>query len=240
MPHQHISPAGLVGGGAGIARPGEVSLAHHGVLFLDEITLFRPEALESLRGPLEDGVVRIARSGGAVSYPCRFSLIAAKNPCPCGYSGDRKRACRCSEHMIDLYKRKISGPLLDRFDLQVLIGRLTKDELLGHDSGEPSGVIRARVERARDVQAERYGSRLITNASVGQSELEAATRLTSSVRKTLAASVDTLQLTGRGVNRVRRLARTLADLDGEPDISEEHLLNALLFRYFDPGEEVAA
>jgi len=240
MPHHHISPAGLIGGGAGVARPGEVSLAHHGVLFLDEITLFKPEALESLRGPLEDGTVRIARSGGSISYPCRFSLIAAMNPCPCGYRGDDKRACRCSEHMLDLYRRKISGPLLDRFDLQILINRAKQDVLLGEHSGESSCIMQARVENAREIQAQRYESRLVTNASVRQSDLEYVTQLTPVVRKALADAVETLQLTGRGVNRVRRIARTIADLEGETDITEEHLLQALLFRYFDASEEVAA
>jgi magnesium chelatase family protein len=240
MPHHHISPAGLIGGGAGLARPGEVSLAHYGVLFLDEITLFRPEALESLRGPLEDGTVRIARSGGAISYPCRFSLIAAMNPCPCGYRDDEKRACRCSEYMLELYRRKISGPLLDRFDLQILINRVKQDVLLGEHSGESSSTMQARVERAREVQAERYGSRLVTNASVRQSKLEYVTQLSPVVRKELAQAVETLQLTGRGVNRVRRIARTIADLEAATDINEEHLLQALLFRYFDASEEVAA
>jgi magnesium chelatase family protein len=240
MPHHHVSAAGLIGGGAGLARPGEISLAHHGVLFLDEVTLFRADALESLRAPLEDGIVRIARSGGVVTYPCSFSLVAAMNPCPCGYRGDPGRACRCPQHLIEIYGRRISGPLLDRFDLRVELNRLTKSELLDEDAAEPSTAIRKRVELAREVQAERYGSRLVTNSGVGEASLKKVTRLSPSVRRALRDAIDNLQLTGRGVNRVRRLARTVADLRGDSDIGEEHILKALLFRFHAVGEEVAA
>jgi magnesium chelatase family protein len=240
MPHHRVSTAGLIGGGSGLARPGEISLTHHGVLFLDELTLFKVDALESLRGPLEDGSVRIARSGGVVTYPCKFSLIAAMNPCPCGYRSDEKRACRCSEYLIDLYNRRVSGPLLDRFDLRVELSRLTKTELLGEEVGESSDDIRTRVEFAREVQARRYGSRLVTNARVGESRLEEVTRLDPAARKALTYAIDSLQLTGRGVNRVRRLARTIADLRGDPDIGEDHVMKALLFRFAAVEEEVPA
>lgn len=240
MPHHRVSTAGLIGGGAGLARPGEISLAHHGVLFLDELTLFKVDALESLRGPLEDGTVRIARSGGVVTYPCSFSLVAAMNPCPCGYRGDRKRACRCTEHLISVYNRKISGPLLDRFDLRVELTRLTKSELLGEDVAEPSAAIRKRVEFAREVQAERYRSRLVTNARVGESKLEQVTQLRPPAKRALTAAIDGLQLTGRGVNRVRRLARTIADLRGDSEIGEEHVMKALMFRFAVVDEEVSA
>jgi magnesium chelatase family protein len=231
MPHHRVSTAGLIGGGSGLARPGEISLAHHGVLFLDELTLFKVDALESLRGPLEDGTVRIARSGGVVTYPCKFSLVAAMNPCPCGYLGDTRRACRCSEHLLDLYNRKISGPLLDRFDLRVELSRLTKDELLGEDIGETSAAIRNRVELARQVQARRYGSHLVTNARVGEARLKEVTRLNAAARRELMFAIDNLQLTGRGVNRVRRLARTIADLRGDAEIDESHVTKALMFRF---------
>jgi magnesium chelatase family protein len=213
---------------------------NHGVLFLDELTLFKVDALESLRGPLEDGTVRIARSGGVVTYACKFSLVAAMNPCPCGYRGDEKRACRCSEYLIDLYNRRISGPLLDRFDLRVELSRLTKTELLGEEVGESSDDIRTRVELAREVQARRYGSRLVTNARVGESRLEEVTRLDPAAKKALTYAIDSLQLTGRGVNRVRRLARTIADLREDPDIGEDHVMKALLFRFAAVEEEVPA
>jgi magnesium chelatase family protein len=167
-PHHHISVAGLIGGGAHLARPAEVSLAHLGVLFLDEISLYRRDVLESLRGPLEDGVVRIARSGGVISYPCRFSLIGAMNPCPCGFRGDESRPCDCTGPEIQRYRSRLSGPLLDRFDMQVVMTRLTKKELLGPPEGESSATVRARVERARTVQAERYGSSIVTNASASE------------------------------------------------------------------------
>ena len=171
VPHHHISVAGLIGGGSGMARPGEVSLADHGVLFLDELTLYRRDVLESLRAPLEDGAVRIARSGGSISYPCRFCLIAAMNPCLCGYLGDSRRACKCSERDLQLYRARLSGPLLDRFDMQVAMLRLDNRVLLARAEGESSEEIRARVERARAVQATRYSSPLVTNASAPKNRL---------------------------------------------------------------------
>jgi magnesium chelatase family protein len=240
MPHHRVSTAGLIGGGSGLARPGEISLAHHGVLFLDELTLFKVDAIESLRGPLEDGTVRIARSGGVVTYPCEFSLVGAMNPCPCGYRGDDKRACRCSEHLLNVYNQKISGPLLDRFDLRVELSRLTKSELLGEEVGESSDAIRRRVESAREVQARRYGSRLVTNARIGESKLQEVARLGPPAKTALTYAIDSLQLTGRGVNRVRRLARTIADLRGDAHIGEEHVMKALTFRFASMEEEVSA
>jgi magnesium chelatase family protein len=230
VPHHNVTVAGLIGGGSGVARPGEVSLAHNGSLFLDELGLYRPSVLDGLRGPLEDGVVRIARSGGSISYPCRFSLIAAMNPCPCGFLGDGRRACRCTDYQLQLYNSRLSGPLLDRFDMQVTMARLTKRELLGEPEGETSAAIRTRVVRARAVQAERYSSSMTTNASAGKAELDETLLAGADARAALETAIDALLLSGRGVDRVLRVARTIADLDGADDISGDHIAEALLFR----------
>jgi magnesium chelatase family protein len=237
-PHHNISLAGLIGGGAGLARPGEISLAHHGVLFLDELTLYRAEVLDALRAPLEEGVVRIARSGGAISYPCRFSLVAAMNPCACGFTGDKRRPCRCSERRLEMYRSKLSGPLLDRFDMQMGMSRLTRAELLAAPGGESSSAVLRRVEQARAVQTDRYGCSSTTNASAARSSLEPSLMLTPSARTILGEAVDGLLLTGRGVDRVLRLARTVADLAGEEQILEEHVGEALSLRVLDGHEGV--
>ena len=236
-PHHHISVAGLVGGGAGLPRPGEISLAHLGVLFLDEITLFNPLVLETLRGPLEEGRVRLARSGGAINYPCRFSLVAAMNPCPCGYLGDPRRNCSCPAYRVAAYNRKLSGPLLDRFDMQIRLDRLTKDELMGAPSDEPTSTIRERVTNARGRQAARYGSGE-TNASVDM-DLDAMV-VTSSARAFLGDAIDHFDLTGRGLVRVLRVARTVADLDGRDVVDDEQVARALEFRFGLNAEEVVA
>jgi magnesium chelatase family protein len=228
----------MVGGGTGLARPGEASLAHLGVLFLDEVALFRPQVLDALRGPLEEGVIRIARSGGAITYPCSLSLVAAMNPCPCGYRGDRLRACRCSSRRIEAYNARLSGPLLDRFDLRINMTRLTRRELLGQPEGEASSVIRDRVRAARCLQQERYGPGL-TNATVGRSLLDDGIRLSIEARESLGEAIDRLSLTGRGMVRVLRVARTVADLEAADTVTAMHLAQALLFR-MDEEVEVAA
>lgn len=238
-PHHNVSLAGMVGGGSGLARPGEASLAHLGVLFLDEVALFRPQVLDALRGPLEEGVVRIARSGGAIAYPCRLSLIAAMNPCPCGYKDDRRRACRCSHRRIESYNARLSGPLLDRFDLRVTMTRLTRKELLGQPEGESSSVIRARVRSARALQEERYGPGL-TNATAGRELLDEALRLGPAARDALGDAIEALSLTGRGMVRVLRVARTIADLAHDDAVDESHVAQALLFRMDDDTEGAAA
>ena len=235
-PHHNISLAGMIGGGAGLARPGEASLAHHGVLFLDELTLYRSDVLESLRAPLEEGQVRIVRAGGAICYPCRLSLVAAMNPCACGYAGDSQRPCRCSHHALELYRAKLSGPLLDRFDIATTMARPSKDELLGPPRGEPSEVVLRRVEGARALQADRYGSARITNAAATNGQLDRACRLSASARAMVGLAVDTLALSGRGLDRVLRVARSIADLAGREDIGEEHIGEAISLRTDgDPG-----
>ena len=228
-PHHHATLAGVIGGGTGLPRPGEVSLAHHGVLFLDELPLYRGEVLESLRVPLEAGRVRIARSAGAVSYPARFSLIAAMNPCPCGYNGDAKRACRCREHRREAYQSKLSGPFVDRMDLGITLTRLTRAELMGPPEGETSEAIRARVEAARSRQSLRWGSSL-TNASVPAGQFRTNLNLTAEANLELGSVIDGLALTGRGVDRLLRVSRTVADLHGSTEVTPEHLGKALSYR----------
>ena len=232
-PHPHVSVAGLIGGGAGLPRPGEVSLSHHGVLFLDELTLFRKEALEALRAPLEDGAVRIARSAGTICFPCSFALVAAMNPCPCGYLGDVRRACRCSLKQVEDYRARLSGPFLDRFDLHVVMARLGKRELLERAPGEHSDHVRARVGGARSAQARRYGSKVLTNSSAPGSLLEDGLAMSGEGRSTLETALDVLALSGRGLDRVVRVSRTLADLDGAITVDGAHVAEALAYRSHD-------
>jgi magnesium chelatase family protein len=240
VPHHHISLAGLVGGGSGLARPGEVSMAHRGVLFLDELTLYRRDVLETLRGPVEEGVVRIARSGGIITYPCRFSLVAAMNPCACGYLGDSLKSCRCSAQQLEQYRARVSGPLLDRFDIHIAMARVGRRELMGERSGAGSDAIRARVERARSYQAARYLSLVTTNASATKAELDNEARLTPTAKVALGVSIDSLSLSGRGVDRVLRVARTIADLDAATEISDEHISEAVSYRDADADALVGA
>jgi magnesium chelatase family protein len=239
-PHHHVSLAGLVGGGSGLARPGEASLAHHGVLFLDELPLYRADVLESLRGPLEDGVICIARSGGAVTFPARLSLIAAMNPCACGHNGDAGRVCRCSDWDRQRYARKVSGPLLDRIDIRTIVGRLTKRELMGPPDGESSAIVRDRVEEARRMQLSRYGSPTVTNATAPRRTLNAAVHLSDPAKAELGLAIDNAGLSGRGLDRVLRVARTLADLEGHDSVSVDHVGKALDLRASDDHEESAA
>lgn len=229
-PHHNISLAGLIGGGVGLPRPGELSLAHHGTLFLDEIALFKRHLLESLRAPLEDGVVRVARSGGTIEFPCRFSLIAAMNPCPCGFLGDTRKECRCNEVQIQNYTGRLSGPLLDRMDLQAPMARLTSAELLGAPEGETSAEVRARVVDARKMQTRRYASSTVTNASASRSVLAEHVELDAGARRLLGHAIERDSLSGRGLDRVLRVARTVADLSGEVDVGDGHIAQALGLR----------
>ncbi|MGH2555931.1 MAG: YifB family Mg chelatase-like AAA ATPase, partial [Actinomycetota bacterium] len=206
-PHHSISPAGLLGGGSGFLRPGEVSLAHNGVLFLDELTEFRRDAVEGLRQPLEDGRVVVARASGAVEFPARFALTAASNPCPCGYEGDPRRACRCLPHRLISYRQRLSGPMLDRVDIQLSVPRLTRAELLGSEPGESSSVIRARVEEARQRQQSRLApSSLTCNAQMPGALARREARLTDRAEHLLSVAVESLALSGRSFDRALKVA----------------------------------
>ena len=239
-PHHHVSLAGLIGGGPRAGIPGEITLAHHGVLFLDELPLFKREALESLRGPVEEGTVRVVRMAGAVTYPCRFTLIGAENPCPCGYLGDSQKVCRCSELQLSNYRNRLSGPLRDRFDMEIGMERLTRNDLLGSPPTEPSAEIRTRVEAARVLQSQRYGSAVDTNASVPKRALDRTIGMTGAARFALGNAIESLCLTGRGVARVMRVARTVADLAGNLEVEDVHVMRALGLRLGATTKEVAA
>ena len=237
-PHHTVSTTGLLGGGSAVMRPGEVSLAHHGVLFLDELTEFRRDAIEALRQPLEDGRVVVTRVAGSVEFPARFTLVAAANPCPCGYDGDARRHCRCPDGRIAQYRQKLSGPLLDRIDLRLRVPRLTKQELLGSEGGEASAIVRDRVQAARERQRHRYASLgALSNAHLPGPAIRREARLDGAAEDLLARAVDTLALTGRGFDRALKVARTVADLDGSSDVSAEHLAEALSYRTGFEGDE---
>ena len=231
-PHHTISHAGLVGGGSHI-RPGEVSLAHRGVLFLDEFPEFAQTALESLREPLESGAVTISRVRGSATFPARFLLVAAMNPCPCGYHGDAKRACTCAEATVTRYQRRISGPLLDRFDLFIDVPRVEYQELAGGATGETSATVRARVTRAREVQLARLaGTPFVTNAEMGPLEVRQHCQrlLVPAAQPLLAAAMEQLALSARAFHRILKVARTVADLAGSEVIETAHLAEAVQYR----------
>lgn len=206
-------------------------LAHHGVLFLDELNEFRRDAIEGLRQPLEDGRVLVTRMAGSAEFPARFTLAAAANPCPCGYEGDPRRQCRCLPHRAQLYRQKLSGPLLDRIDIRLVVPRLSKRELLGESAGETSASIRERVEEARLRQRHRYASMGVPcNAQLPGPLARRQARMSGGAGDLLARAVDTLALTGRGFDRALKVARTVADLAGAEEVSAEHLGEALSYR----------
>ena len=229
-PHYTISHAGLVGGGHW-PRPGEISLSHRGVLFLDELPEFSHIALESLRQPLEDKVVTISRAQGSITFPANFMLVAAMNPCPCGYYGDPVKECRCSTAEITRYQKRISGPLLDRIDIFVEVPRLEYEKLTDEMPCETSDHARSRVEAARKVQQDRFrGTRLTCNAEMTPVEVKEFCRLEKEAQGLLRAAMKQFHLTARAFHRVLKLARTIADLDAADTIGTAHLAEALQYR----------
>jgi magnesium chelatase family protein len=232
-PHHTISEVGLVGGGR-FPRPGEISLSHCGVLFLDELPEFRQSALEALRQPLEDGEVSVSRSLITVTFPARFILIGAMNPCPCGFRGDRSTACQCPENLYRQYRHKVSGPILDRIDIHIPVPRLTKEELLRSAGGEGSEIIRERVKRARDIQRKRFvDQRIKRNSGMTQNQLRTCCKISVSGQEILAQAIDRLQISARGLDRILKVARTIADLEDSQAIELPHLAEAIQYRSWD-------
>ena len=229
-PHHTVSPMGMAGGGSN-PRPGEISLAHNGVLFLDELPEFPKEVLEVLRQPLEDGQVQISRASGTVTYPCRFMLVCAMNPCKCGWYGHPSGRCRCSDAEVKKYLSRLSGPLLDRIDLFVEVAALEFDELTRRTPAESSAQVKERVDAARKVQSARLQEgELHNNAQLGQRELRAYCELDESCQRIMKGAFDRMGLTARSYDRILRVARTIADLDGSPNIEAPHLAEALQYR----------
>ncbi len=232
-PHHTASYAALLGGG-NVPRPGEVSLAHHGVLFLDELPEFHRDALEALRQPLEEGRVTLARAAATVTFPARFTLVAAMNPCPCGSRGDRLRECSCTPSQVRRYQAKVSGPLLDRIDLHVEVPRLSSGALVEGRSGEPSSAIRERVTKARTLQAERYaGKPYRCNAQVPVRVLRKVATPDAAGRELLRAAIERLGLSARAYDRILRVARTIADLEGSEGVRAAHVAEAIQYRSLD-------
>jgi magnesium chelatase family protein len=225
-PHHSASMIAMVGGGSGVLRPGEASLAHGGVLFLDEVGEFMPSVLDALRQPLEEGEVRIARASAGVTLPARFLLVGATNPCPCG--GGAPGACVCNETARARYLRRLSGPFLDRFDLRVAVAMTGVEELLDVCEGEPSAAVQQRVARVRELSLHRSGG---VNARLSAQELDTYAPLTNAARDVLRSELERGRLTGRGYHRIRRVARTLADLSGnDGEIEQDTVRVALLMR----------
>ena len=228
-PHHTISDAGLIGGGSGSPRPGEVSLSHQGVLFLDELPEFPRGVLEQLRQPLEEGAVTLARSAGTLTFPARLMLVAAMNPCPCGFYGDTTRECRCTPGIIQRYLAKVSGPLLDRIDLHIEVPAVPYKELRGKTDGVPSAEIRQRVEDARDTQRKRG----FYNSQIPHAQLRTLCALDDSGERTLEMAVRRMNLSARAHDRMLKVARTIADLDRSETVSAKHLAEAVQCRNLD-------
>lgn len=238
-PHHTISDAGMIGGGTN-PRPGEISLSHNGVLFLDEFPEFNRKTLEVMRQPLEDGTVTISRASGSQTYPARMMMVAAMNPCPCGYLGHPAKRCQCSPRQIAAYRGRISGPLLDRIDIHLEVPAVDYKELSGGASGLSSTEMRARVQAARDVQTARFKSArkgLHNNAGMSDKEVRKYAELDSGVKTLLDTAMESLQLSARAYTRIRKIARTIADLEAAPEIRTEHITEAIGYRTLDRADQ---
>ncbi len=232
-PHHTISDAGLVGGGQ-IPRPGEISLAHLGVLFLDELPEFKRNALEALRQPLEEGNITITRSSITASFPAKFMLVAAMNPCPCGYFGDRVRTCRCSPQQIRQYQGKISGPLMDRIDLHIEVPAVKYRALSGKEAGESSQSIKSRVTAAREIQKNRFNQDgLACNARMSEKQIKAFCAIDEDSHKLIEMAIEKLGLSARAINRILKVSRTIADLENKEKIESSHVAEAIQYRSLD-------
>ena len=238
-PHHTVSAAALAGGGASV-RPGEISLAHKGVLFLDELPEFRRDAIEAMRQPLEDGKVTISRVQGSQTFPCEFMLVCAMNPCPCGWYGDPSGRCTCSQTAVDRYLARISGPMLDRIDMIVEVSSVKFEELRSRAEAEPSSAVKARVDAARAIQNARYdGTATRCNAYMQPAELRAFCQLDEGCTALMKQAFDALGMTARSYDRVLKVARTIADLAGSETIRPEHIAEAVQYRSFQLGGENA-
>ena len=231
-PHHTVSDTGLLGGTSN-PRPGEVSLAHKGVLFLDELPEYKRSTLEVMRQPMESGEVTISRAAGSATFPADFMLLAAMNPCPCGHYGSIQRQCRCSSTQITRYKSKISGPLLDRVDIHLEVNPVTEQELMSKAEAEPSVDIRQRVNAARSRQRQRFGNGITTNASMKPKDLEEYCQTDQSGRALLKTAINDLNLSARAYDRILRLARTIADLEAFDEIQVQHIAEAVQYRTLD-------
>jgi magnesium chelatase family protein len=233
-PHHSASGPSLVGGGS-FPRPGEISLSHKGILFLDELTEFKRDVLEFLRQPLEDGYVTISRTKQSVMFPAQFTLVASTNPCACGYYGDTIQQCTCSPRQREQYWAKLSGPLMDRIDLQVAVNRLKPEEITQQPTGESSATVRERVQQARDYASSRFKNEqnLSCNAQMQSRHLQKWCKLDDSSRNLLEGAIRKLGLSARASDRILKVARTIADLAGDDELKTNHVAEAIQYRTID-------
>lgn len=232
-PHHTVSPAGLSGGGS-IPKPGELSLAHNGVLFLDELPEFPRSITETMRQPIEDGIIKIARAQATVCYPCSFMLVCAMNPCPCGYYGHPKRECSCSRAAVEKYLARVSGPLLDRVDIHIEVPPVDYDDIKEKSNTEKSEEIRKRVNAARKIQNKRFeNSPTNCNAKMTPAETRKYCVLTQEAEELIKAAFDSMSMSARAYDKILRVSRTIADLEGEETIQPRHVAEAVRYRSLD-------